>query len=98
MTAGTSPAPFQSLKVIGAQPRSFRRMTMNRIVALFVLTFLVASVAVVPRGQDLTGASLKTSAAPRDERIAREAEAMRAQLVAQRRELHMHPELSNREE
>lgn len=31
-------------------------------------------------------------------RVAREAEAMRARLVEQRRDFHMHPELSNREE
>ena len=31
-------------------------------------------------------------------RVAREAEGMRAQLVERRRDLHMHPELSNREE
>jgi amidohydrolase len=34
----------------------------------------------------------------RDERIAQAADALRPQLVAQRRDLHMHPELSNREE
>ncbi|HZH89824.1 MAG TPA: amidohydrolase [Pyrinomonadaceae bacterium] len=37
-------------------------------------------------------------AATREQRIAQAAEAMRAQLVAQRRDFHMHPELSNREE
>jgi amidohydrolase len=36
--------------------------------------------------------------AARAERVARAAEAMRGQLVAQRRDFHMHPELSNREE
>ncbi|MDQ3803797.1 MAG: amidohydrolase [Acidobacteriota bacterium] len=34
----------------------------------------------------------------RTQRVAREAEALREQLVAQRRDFHMHPELSNREE
>ncbi|MDQ1592480.1 MAG: hypothetical protein QOG71_3107 [Pyrinomonadaceae bacterium] len=43
-----------------------------------------------------TGANAQASA--RDERIARAAEALRTQLVAQRRDFHMHPELSNREE
>jgi amidohydrolase len=71
---------------------------MKRIAALLALTLLVASAAFVPRGQVLTSASVKSSAAARDERIAHEAEAMRAQLVAQRRDFHMHPELSNREE
>jgi amidohydrolase len=34
----------------------------------------------------------------REQRIAREAESIRAALIAQRRDFHMHPELSNREE
>ena len=34
----------------------------------------------------------------REQRIAQAAESLRAQLIAQRRDLHMHPELSNREE
>src|ERR1051326_7069106 len=71
---------------------------MKHIAALLALTLLVASAAVMPRGQVLTSASVRSNAAARDERIAHEAEAMRAQLVAQRRDFHMHPELSNREE
>jgi amidohydrolase len=43
-----------------------------------------------------SAAVLKTSA--REEQIAQAAEALRPQLVAQRRDFHMHPELSNREE
>lgn len=35
---------------------------------------------------------------PREQKIAKAAEGIRAQLVAQRRDFHMHPELSNREE
>lgn len=35
---------------------------------------------------------------PREQRIAQAAESLRQQLVAQRRDFHMHPELSNREE
>jgi amidohydrolase len=35
---------------------------------------------------------------PRAQKIARAAESLRAQLVAQRRDFHQHPELSNREE
>lgn len=38
------------------------------------------------------------SDSPRDQRIAQAAESLRSQLVAQRRDFHMHPELSNREE
>src|SRR5918912_2137970 len=40
----------------------------------------------------------RASAEPREQRIARAAESLRAQLVAQLRDFHMHPELSNREE
>src|SRR5918912_2130416 len=40
----------------------------------------------------------RASAEPREQRIARAAEAMREQLITQRRDFHMHPELSNREE
>src|SRR5438874_3420950 len=59
---------------------------------------LLASGTLAPRGQGSSNAALRTDAAPRDERIAHAAEAMREQLVAQRRDFHMHPELSNREE
>src|SRR6266511_2044333 len=47
--------------------------------------------AAKPHGDD--GAN-----AARRQRIARAAEALRENLVAQRRDFHMHPELSNREE
>src|SRR5215510_4028823 len=43
-------------------------------------------------------ASARPSEPARAEQIARAAEALRAKLVEQRRDLHMHPELSNREE
>src|SRR5438874_6470122 len=59
---------------------------------------LLASGTLAPRGQGSSNAALRTDAAPRDERIAHAAEAMREQLVAQRRDFHQHPELSNREE
>ncbi|HKP72729.1 MAG TPA: amidohydrolase [Pyrinomonadaceae bacterium] len=45
-----------------------------------------------------TVASSTRVAATREQRIAEAAESMRPQLVAQRRDFHMHPELSNREE
>ena len=46
---------------------------------------------------------ISASAAPfapstRDKKIAEAAESLRPQLIAQRRDFHMHPELSNREE
>jgi amidohydrolase len=69
-----------------------------RLFITFLLTgVLLASVAVAPRGQGAAGAGARPDAA-RDQRVAAAAEALRAQLVAQRRDLHMHPELSNREE
>ena len=39
-----------------------------------------------------------TGAASREQKIAQAAEALRAKLIEQRRDFHMHPELSNREE
>ncbi|MFN2480236.1 MAG: M20 family metallopeptidase [Pyrinomonadaceae bacterium] len=46
----------------------------------------------------LTTRATAGAPATREERVAAAAEAMRPQLVAQRRDFHMHPELSNREE
>jgi amidohydrolase len=40
----------------------------------------------------------RSTAASRDQQIAQAAESLRAKLVEQRRDFHMHPELSNREE
>ena len=71
---------------------------MKRFISFLLPTLLLASAALAPRGQVSSNAALRTDAAPRDERIAHAAEAMREQLVAQRRDFHMHPELSNREE
>jgi amidohydrolase len=59
---------------------------------------LLASVTIAPRGQVAINSGAHPDAGPREQRIAREAESMRGQLVAQRRDFHMHPELSNREE
>lgn len=43
-------------------------------------------------------AAQKPAASAREQQIAKAAEALRAKLVEQRRDFHMHPELSNREE
>ena len=69
-------------------------MKLTLCVAVLVLLSLVN---LGPRAQSakLTGAAARED---RTGRVAREAEALRAQLVAQRRDFHMHPELSNREE
>jgi amidohydrolase len=68
---------------------------MNRI-GFFLLTAALAFMA-APAAFGVNGMDDKTSAA-RAERVAREAEGLRAKLVEQRRDFHMHPELSNREE
>jgi amidohydrolase len=71
---------------------------LKRFTTFLVAALLVASAPVAPRGQSSLKSSARPAAEPREQRIAREAEALRAQLVAQRRDFHMHPELSNREE
>ena len=69
-----------------------------RIFATFLLmTLMLSSAALAPRGRASSNAGLRTDAA-RDQKVAAAAEAMRGQLVARRRDFHMHPELSNREE
>src|ERR1051326_8552242 len=75
-----------------------RRTTMRRITPVLMSALLISSAVFATRGQSSIKSVANASAAARDQRIAREAEAMRAQLVAQRRDFHMHPELSNREE
>jgi amidohydrolase len=59
---------------------------------------LLAAFVVAPRGRAAVNVGARDDSGARAERIARAAEAMRGQLVAQRRDFHMHPELSNREE
>jgi amidohydrolase len=66
---------------------------LNLICALALLAAFFTSVA--PQ-QVASNHTLTDS--PRAQKIARAAESLRAQLVAQRRDFHMHPELSNREE
>ena len=46
----------------------------------------------------LSAAALTLTAQTREEQIAKRADAMKATLIAQRRDFHMNPELSNREE
>jgi amidohydrolase len=62
--------------------------------SLFIFQSLLLSS--VPSQQTLA-VNTKRDAA-REQKIARLAEGLRAQLIAQRRDFHMHPELSNREE
>jgi amidohydrolase len=62
------------------------------VTLLLAAAWLASAAAAETRGQDAAGAGA------RDRRVAAAAEAMRARLVEQRRDIHMHPELSNREE
>ncbi|HST53410.1 MAG TPA: amidohydrolase [Pyrinomonadaceae bacterium] len=71
---------------------------MKHITPVLMSALLISSLVFTTRGQSSIRSAATAGTAPRDERIAREAGAMRAQLVAQRRDFHMHPELSNREE
>lgn len=64
--------------------------------AMILLIALIVSAGGWQQTPRSSAAVLKTSA--REQQIAQAAEALRPQLVSQRRDFHMHPELSNREE
>ena len=66
---------------------------MKPLLALIIV--LIIAALMVPAAPP---ARMIAPAASRDQQIAQAAEAMRARLVEQRRDFHMHPELSNREE
>jgi amidohydrolase len=73
----------------------------NRLAAVLLVPVIVSVVCGqrMAERSSANASSVKASvAATREERIAQAAEALRPQLVAQRRDFHMHPELSNREE
>jgi amidohydrolase len=63
--------------------------------ALAALAAIISTLLLVPAAAP---SSATIAPAPREQRINDAAEAMRSQLVACRRDFHMHPELSNREE
>src|SRR5215207_7286423 len=67
----------------------------RRLALIFAFTLLTVLQITLPRS--LAFRRMPADSA-REQRIAAAAEALRAQLVAQRRDFHMHPELSNREE
>jgi amidohydrolase len=71
-----------------------------KLIALMLMLPLGAPAQPQPGAPRPTAATAGVTAqsATRAERIERAAEALRPQLVAQRRDFHMHPELSNREE
>jgi amidohydrolase len=66
------------------------------MLAMILLITLLVSAGGWRQVSQSHAASLVTSA--REQQIAQAAEALRPQLVSQRRDFHMHPELSNREE
>jgi amidohydrolase len=69
-----------------------------RLLTAFLLAaLLLASAVNAPRGRASVNSGPGADAA-REQKVAAAAESMRGQLVAQRRDFHMHPELSNREE
>jgi amidohydrolase len=72
-------------------------MMKRKLAPLCALVLLAALLTpVVP--QQVAGNHARLDASPREQQIAKAAEGLRSQLIAQRRDFHMHPELSNREE
>ncbi|HEX8503551.1 MAG TPA: amidohydrolase [Pyrinomonadaceae bacterium] len=70
---------------------------MRLYITILLAGVLLASAAVAPRGQRAASGVAAADAA-RDRKVAAAAESLRGRLVETRRDLHMHPELSNREE
>jgi amidohydrolase len=67
----------------------------RRYASIFAFLLLLGLLTFIPQ----SAASRRTRVdSGREQRIAQAAESLRSQLVAQRRDFHMHPELSNREE
>jgi len=70
-----------------------RNMTFTLIVSLPLAFFVLAS-----QRQNLRESSSPSAGLSREQQIAAAIEALRPKLIAQRRDFHMYPELSNREE
>jgi amidohydrolase len=66
----------------------------QRLIILAIISALALTAAAANRPPARHASPVES----REQQIAAAAEALRAQLVAQRRDFHMHPELSNREE
>ncbi|MBC7909275.1 MAG: amidohydrolase [Pyrinomonadaceae bacterium] len=76
-----------------------RRQSMKRKLALVLtLTILFGLLSFAGQGHAAKVRASLPDTAARERRIAEAAEALRAQMIEQRRDFHMHPELSNREE
>ncbi|HEV2915647.1 MAG TPA: amidohydrolase [Pyrinomonadaceae bacterium] len=81
------------------------RPKLDYLMAILLLMALLASAVVsrqIPGGRAAAATNKTTTAlaatTTREQQIAQAAEALRSQLISQRRDFHMHPELSNREE
>ena len=74
-------------------------MTRRRIACVLAVALLMALIVSAASERRIDGSSAAARAAStREQQVAQAAEAMRSQLISQRRDFHMHPELSNREE
>jgi amidohydrolase len=71
---------------------------MKRRLAPLCALVLLASLLTTVAPQQAADNHAPLDSSPREQQIAKAAESLRSQLVAQRRDFHMHPELSNREE
>jgi amidohydrolase len=73
---------------------------LNRAVAASCLAAMLAGVTIGQTAVSIPARNVRDDRAlsPRDQKISSAAESLREKLVAQRRDFHMHPELSNREE
>ncbi len=75
-----------------------KRMLTILVSLLITLALGSQDLSVSKQRRALTSTPLARDTSARDKRIADAAAAMRAKLIEQRRDFHMHPELSNREE
>jgi amidohydrolase len=71
---------------------------MKRKLASLCALILFAALLSPALPQQVAGNHARLDASPHEQQIAKAAEGLRSQLIAQRRDFHMHPELSNREE
>jgi len=72
-------------------------MMKRRLAPLCALVLLAALLTTVAP-QQVANNHARVDSSAREQQIAKAAESLRSQLIAQRRDFHMHPELSNREE
>ena len=73
-------------------------MTTRSLVRVILVILICLPILAGGRGLAATRPADDGAGSTRRQRVARAAEALREKLVTQRRDLHMHPELSNREE